>query len=141
MSAARQGEGLLRPPWNWHDLTPSERGSELEDLAAWVVELQEAYGHWVRLPPCWPQHRGLRDELAAYWYWRQQLDRSPAAAAEENVRWYQHLRSAAQAWAEAYAGCRHESLGEIDERRSDREAVRAATTPHLERLAQEWERC
>lgn len=50
---------------------------ELEDLAEWVASLQEAYGHWVRSPACWPRHRGLPDELAAFWYWRQRLDEAP----------------------------------------------------------------
>jgi hypothetical protein len=89
----------------------------------------------VRLPNCWPCYRGLRDELAAFWYWRQRLDEAPDAGPEEVIRWHQSLRTSAQAWAEAYGGCRHESLGEVDEQRDGREARLAATLPYLDRVA------
>lgn len=131
------------PPWNWRDrrLTEDERRAELEDLAEWVLGIQVAFGHWVRVPPCWACHRGLRAELAAFWYWRQHLDRTPQASAEENVRWFQQLRSSAHAWAEAYAGCHHESLGELDERRTDRDAERTAARPFLDRALEEPKEC
>lgn len=128
--ADREPPGL--PPWNWRELTDAERRVELEDLADWVAELQEAYGRWVRLPSCWPCHRGLRDELAAFWYWRRRLDEAPDAPAEEAVRWFQSLRVSAQAWAEAYGGCRHSTLGEVDERRTARAAERKAVGKFLE---------
>lgn len=121
------------PAWNWSKLTEDDRRVEFRDLADWVADLQVTFGRWVRLPPCWPSHRALRDELAAYWYWRQRLDRTPGVGAEENVRWYQHLRSAAHVWAEAFGGCRHETMGEIDEQRIDVEEIRAAARVHVER--------
>jgi hypothetical protein len=121
------------PPWNWSELEEEQRHIELRDLAAWVADLQRVHGRWVRLPPCWPCHRGLRDELAAFWYWRQRLDRPPVVGFEENVRWYQFMRAAAQAWAEAYGGCRHESSGEVDEGRVDLQAEQEATRGYLER--------
>ena len=131
------------PAWNWRErgLTEDERRVELEDLAEWVLGIQVAFGRWVRVPPCWACHQGLRAELAAFWYWRQHLDRTPGASAEENVRWFHSLRGAAQAWAEAYAGCRHESLGEVDERRTDRDRERDAARPFLKRALGEPNRC
>ncbi len=123
-------EGL--PPWNWLELSDQERQVELEDLAEWVAELQQAYGRWVRLPPCWPCHRALRDELAVFWYWRQRLNEGADVPPEEAVRWHQSLRTSAQAWAEAYGGCHHESVGEVDEERDVRETNLAATRPYLE---------
>jgi hypothetical protein len=121
------------PPWNWRQLSDQERQVELEDMATWVADLQQAYGRWVRLPPCWPRHRALREELAVFWYWRQRLDEAAGVPPEEAVRWHQSLRTSAQAWAEAYGGCRHESVGEVDEERDVREDNLAATRPHLER--------
>ncbi len=140
MSAPTDGESPQFPPWNWSRLAAPERQAALADLADWVVDLQEAYGRWVRLPPCWPCHRGLRAELAAFWYWRQHLDRSPTAAADEAVRWYQALRLSAQAWAEAYGGCRHESVGEVDERRIEGETVRSATAAYMDTVKEREER-
>ncbi len=122
------------PHWNWRELSERQRREEIEELAEWVADLQEAYGRWVRVPPCWPLHRALRAELAIFWYWRERLDESPDALPEEAVRWHQSLRVSAQAWAEAYGGCRHESLGEVDERRDKNAARLAATRPFLARL-------
>lgn len=119
------------PPWNWNALSSMERRAEMEDLAAWVAELQEAHGRWVRLPDCWPCHRALREELAAFWYWRERVDHVATAAAEELVRWHQSLRVSAQAWAEAFGGCRHESLGEVDEERDARDARLAASEVYV----------
>jgi hypothetical protein len=112
----------------------------LEDLAAWVADLQQAYGRWVRLPACWPCHRALREELAVFWYWRQRLDQAPDASPEEAVRWHQTLRTAAQVWAEAFGGCRHESVGEVDEERDARKSNVAATRSYLDMAAddEDW---
>lgn len=122
------------PPWNWSELTEQERQEELEELAEWVADLQEAYGRWVRLPPCWPLHRALREELVVFWYWRERLDDSPDVPPEEAVRWHQSLRASAQVWAESFGGCRHESLSEVDERRDEHMARLTATRPYLARL-------
>src|SRR5690349_20762348 len=75
-SVADERPALVPPPWNWTPLSSTHRRIEMEDLATWVAELQEAYGRWVRLPACWPCHRALREELAAFWYWRQGMDRN-----------------------------------------------------------------
>lgn len=120
------------PPWNWATYTEAELVDELGELAEWVAELQESFGRWVRLPACWPCHRALREELAAFWYWRERIETSEDATAEEAVRWYQSLRVSAEAWAEAFGGCQHESVGEVDEMRDARETVLAATSPFLE---------
>lgn len=119
-------------PWNWSELPEAQRRIELRDLAKWVASLQEAHGRWVRLPACWPCHRGLRDELLAFWYWRSRIDDRDDVGPEEAVRWHQTLRTSAQAWADAYGGCRHQSIGEVDERRDGRRASLAATEPYLE---------
>jgi hypothetical protein len=129
--AAAQAAARL-PPWNWSEMPGPRRRAELDDLAEWVADLQQAYGRWVRLPPCWPCHRALREELTVFWYWRQRLDDAPEAGAEEAVRWHQSLRTSAQAWAEIYGGCRHESLGEVDEKRDGHVAHLAATRPYLD---------
>jgi len=120
------------PPWNWAELTEAERQAELDDLAEWVAELQEAYGRWVQLPACWPCHRALREELAVFWYWRQRIDLAPDAGAEEAVRWHQSLRASAQAWTDAFGGCRHESLGEVDEERDEKDRLLLATRRYLD---------
>jgi len=120
------------PPWNWAALTEEERIAELDDLAEWAAELQQGYGRWVRLPACWPCHRALREELAVFWYWRQRIDGAPDSGPEEAVRWHQCLRASAQAWAEAFGGCRHESLGEVDEERDQKEQLLLVTRRYLD---------
>ncbi len=127
-------QGARLPLWNWTELPEPERQVELEDLAEWVADLQQAYGRWVRLPACWPCHCALREELAVFWYWRQRLDETPDAGPEEAVRWHQSLRASAQAWADAFGGCRHESLGEVDEQRDVKDALMEATRPYLDRI-------
>jgi len=121
------------PPWNWSALSAVERRVEIEDLANWIAELQETHGRWVRLPNCWPCHLALRDELAAFWYWRQRIDNVVTAGPDELVHWHQSLRLSAQAWAEAFGGCRHQSLGEVDQARDPREAKFAASEPYLQK--------
>jgi len=125
-------DGQQPPPWNWQELTAEERRAELEDLAEWVAELQEGYGRWVRIPPCWPLHRALLEELAVFWYWRQRLDQAGDALPEEAVRWHQALRMSARDWAEAFGGCRHASTGEVDERRDGRQARLEASRRYLD---------
>ena len=125
------------PPWNWAALTEEERIAELDDLAEWAAELQQGYGRWVRLPACWPCHQALLEELKVFWYWRLRLDQNPESTPEDAVRWHHNLRAAADAWAWAFAGCQHQSLGELDERRDERGEHLAATLPYLERAADE----
>ena len=120
------------PPWNWTTYTEAELEAEMNELAVWVAGLQEAFGRWVRLPACWPCHRALREELSVFWYWRQRIETSEDASAEEAVRWHQSLRVSAEAWAEAFGGCQHESVGEVDEMRDARETLLAANSPFLE---------
>ncbi len=79
----------------------------------------------------------LRKELGIFWYWRQRLDEATGVPPEEAVRWHHSLRTAAQAWAEAYGGCRHESLGEVDEKRDVRETNLALSRPYLERTIED----
>jgi hypothetical protein len=122
------------PPWNWTQLTGQMRQAEFGELAEWVADLQQGYGRWVRLPACWPCHRALREELIFFWYWRQRIDTAATATAEEGTRWHHSLRVSAQAWAEAFGGCRHESVGEVDEQRDVREALLEAARPYLDRI-------
>jgi hypothetical protein len=126
------GEQPELPPWNWSALTEVARLAELDDLAEWVADVQQAYGRWLHLPACWPCHRALREELAAFWYWRLRLDKAEDAVAEEAVRWHQSLRASAQAWAEAFGGCRHESMGEVDEERDEKDRLLLATRRFLD---------
>ena len=127
-------EEVRPPPWNWNELTDAERRVEMTDLLEWVADLQQAYGRWVRLPACWLCHRAVREELTVFWYWRQRLDEAPEVSPEEAVRWHQSLRTSAQAWAEAIGGCRHESLGEVDEQRDVREMLLLASHAYVDRV-------
>ena len=95
-----------KPPWVWDDLTPEVRAESWRRLAEWVEWLEEAYGTWVVLPPCWPVHEGLRTELTMFWYWHRWVS-TAAVNPIDGVRWHNELRRSAQAWREL-ATCQHE---------------------------------
>jgi hypothetical protein len=94
-----------RPPWVWDELPDDAVRERWRALVAWVQWLEDAYQPWVVLPPCWPEHEGLRHELALFWYWHAWLT-TTATDPVAGVRWHADLRNAAAAWREL-ATCGH----------------------------------
>jgi hypothetical protein len=92
--------------WDWKRLSPPELQDRWRSLAAWVRWLQDNYGTWVKLPPCWPRHEALRSELEYYRAWHLQL--LADGDATEGTSWHSSLRAAASAWSEL-ADCDHDS--------------------------------
>ncbi len=92
--------------WDWANLGPAELNQRWRSLAAWVRWLQDNYGNWVKLPPCWPRHEALRSELEFFRAWHAQLLEDGDAT--EGTNWHSSLRSAATAWMEL-ADCDHDS--------------------------------
>jgi hypothetical protein len=125
-------EERTRPPWDWRSLTSEEFEREVEALVSWVGWLETTYAPWVELPPCWPLHESLRNELALFWY-RHRYVYGAAGDPAEGIRWHQDLRSSAAAW-HALSGCEHRAplrhQQALDDRR--RVQVRSALRRVLE---------
>lgn len=91
--------------WDWTGLGPHELELRWRRLARWTDWLQEHYGHWVKLPACWPLHEALRAELEFLRSWHHQiLDDGDGS---EGLSWHNSLRTAAASWM-VLADCRHE---------------------------------
>lgn len=93
------------PLWVWDGLDDELYQGLWREFAAWVRWLEDAYGTWVELPPCWPLHEALREELRLFWYWHTELmttEDSPVTG----IAWHNDLRQSAQAWREL-ASCEH----------------------------------
>jgi hypothetical protein len=147
-SATRPPPEVVKPPWDewaiWDEpeLGPDVWAEHFAGLASWVAWLQEAY-RFVRLPPCWADHEGLRIELGAFWcQWislhapvnASQLQ----AAAGALVGWHDYLRRAAHDWQERYGACEHISI-HVDQVGRDRHEFHQQSAPFL-RCAFEHER-
>jgi len=94
------------PLWVWDGLPDDQYVVLWREFAAWVAWLEDAYGTWVKLPPCWPLHEALRTELSMFWYWHNEImttEQNPVTG----IAWHNDLRNSALAWQEL-AGCAHE---------------------------------
>lgn len=111
---------VVKPPWDewavWDesDLGPKVWEDHLKGLATWVSWLQESY-RFVKLPPCWADHEGLRIELEAFWcqwitFFAPVMADHLQAAAGGVVAWHDYLRRAAADWQQRYAACEHASV-------------------------------
>lgn len=115
--------GQARPLREWHALDAAERLETWAELVDWVVWLHDRYELSVeeRLPPCWPQHPGLIEELSALKAWRQDIfaaDQSSQATGQAARYWHGELRQALTAAVTVYAaGCRaaHRSATALDD--------------------------
>ena len=61
-------------PWHWDGpggLDDDARHARLRQLGEWVTWLVARYDLASQVPPCWPLHPALLDELKALWYWHQ----------------------------------------------------------------------
>jgi hypothetical protein len=103
----------------WHDMTPGQLTAEWSGLRAWVRWLTGRYELTVedRLPPCWPLHPGLVEELYALRAWRAEIYSSGEAGTGQAARyWHAELRAVIQAATTVYAaGCRtgHRGAAEL----------------------------
>jgi hypothetical protein len=78
----------VRPPWTWSLLDKAEAALALELVGTWVrhYNLTHATQPAEIVPPCWPQHPGLAEELAVLTWLHHDVHAAatavPAAAAE-----------------------------------------------------------
>ena len=137
--AGEQPRPLVAPPWDewasWED-GPDVWRDDLDSLAAWVSWLREAY-RIVELPPCWPDHEGLRIELRAFWHWWLALHglippEQFGSQVGTLVSWHDYLRRAADVWRERYASCDHEGV-QVDQVGRPREKFRGDSAHFVDR--------
>ncbi|MFD0633132.1 hypothetical protein ACFQ9X_17665 [Catenulispora yoronensis] len=75
-------------------------------LIDWVVWLHDRYELSIeeRIPPCWPQHPGLVEELWALMIWRTEIyDRPNRAAGDTAHSWHRELRAFVEITVPFYA--------------------------------------
>lgn len=80
----------------WHSLTSQDRDLAWDRLIDWVVWLHDRYELSVeeRIPPCWPEHTGVVEELWALMIWRTEIyDRPNRAAGDMAHSWHRELRA------------------------------------------------
>lgn len=94
------------PPWVWDELSAEDHEATWREFSAWVGWLEQEYGTWVRLPPCWPLHEALRAELAMFWYWHGDV-MTVVDDPVTGIAWHNDLRQSALAWQQL-ADCDHE---------------------------------
>lgn len=96
------------PPIVWSAQTADEAAHKLQILAAWTGWLTDRYRLDQRtIPPCWPQHGEVIEELAAlHLAWQAAYAR--LAAGDAPLLWHEHFNLARGRLAETVArsGCR-----------------------------------
>lgn len=77
--------------WCWRSLGPGAQEELWAQLKDWVSWLRHRYPLAKKIPPCWPDHPELVEELTALWLaWHaayEQRDASLTAAADWHDRW------------------------------------------------------
>jgi len=77
--------------WCWRDLGPQAQAQLWAELREWVDWLRARYPLAKRIPPCWPEHPEIVEELTALWLaWQHayaDLEAPLTAAADWHDRW------------------------------------------------------
>lgn len=108
---AVRAAGRPRPPRGggipeWHSLSAPDRDVAWTRLIDWVVWLHDRYELSIeeRIPPCWPQHPGIVEELWALMIWRTEIyDRPNRAAGDTAHSWHRELRAFIEVTVPFYA--------------------------------------
>jgi hypothetical protein len=93
----------------WHLMTDGQREVAWTQLRVWATWLHDRYelGIEERLPPCWPGHPGLVEELWALKAWREEIYTSSQPSGQAARYWHAELRQVIQSATTHYAaGCR-----------------------------------
>jgi len=104
----RQPRGSGIP--EWHSLSVPDRELAWERLIDWVVWLHDRYELSIeeRLPPCWPDHPGIVEEVWALMIWRTEIyNRAARAVGDMAHSWHRELRAFIEVTVPFYArACR-----------------------------------
>lgn len=123
-SRATDRQARLR---EWHAMSEPERRDAWHELLIWVTWLHDRYELSLeeRLPPCWPQHPGLIEELRALKAWRDEIYTARDPSGQAARYWHAELRQTINAATTFYAaGCRAGHRGAT---------LLASATPELRR--------
>ena len=91
IDAQHSGHSAVSTAWSWREL--GDQGSEelWNELTDWVGWIRHRYPVAKKVPPCWPEHPEVVEELTSLWLaWQgayEQPDASLTAAAEWHDRW------------------------------------------------------
>jgi len=90
----------------WHSLSVEDREVAWHRLIDWVVWLHDRYELSIeeRIPPCWPDHPGIIEELWALMIWRSEIYNRPNRAAGDSAHsWHRELRAFIEVTVPFYA--------------------------------------
>jgi hypothetical protein len=90
----------------WHTMSTDDRDVAWLRLIDWVVWLHDRYELSIeeRIPPCWPDHPGIVEELWALMIWRTEIyDRPNRGAGDMAHSWHRELRAFIEVTVPFYA--------------------------------------
>jgi hypothetical protein len=76
--------------WCWRDLGPKAAEELWSQLTDWVRWLRSRYPLAKKVPPCWPEHPEVVEELTALWLAWQHAYVDPNAALTAPAEWHDH---------------------------------------------------
>jgi hypothetical protein len=90
LGASNENKASVRS-WCWRDLGPKAEEELWSLLRDWVGWLRSRYPLAQKIPPCWPEHPEIVEELTALWlawqYAYSNADAPLTAAADWHDRW------------------------------------------------------
>ncbi|GAA2062015.1 hypothetical protein GCM10009839_86370 [Catenulispora yoronensis] len=87
---ARLGDEQAAPPWSWTELPGDEAAALMDLLAAFVEDynLRYAWAPGQLIPPCWPAHGSILEELTTLWWSRYLAFDAPGARIADAQAWH-----------------------------------------------------
>lgn len=76
--------------WCWRDLGPKASEELLSELTDWVGWLRRRYPLARKIPPCWPHHPEIVEELTSLWLAWQYAYTHPGAPLNAAIEWHDH---------------------------------------------------
>ena len=108
-TASLAQESFPPVPLCWPALEAQERRDQLTELTCWIGWLSDCYSLDHRIvPPCWPEHGALLEELSALWTaWRTAYASTSSGSAP--LDWHTQFAASRQRLTDwvAKTGCRN----------------------------------
>lgn len=76
--------------WCWRDLGPKAAEELWAQLTEWIDWLRSRYPLAKKIPPCWPEHPEVIEELTALWLAWEHAYVDPNASLTAPAEWHDH---------------------------------------------------
>lgn len=83
-------KSLIPQSWCWRDLGPKAAEELWSQLTDWVDWLRSRYPLAKKIPPCWPEHPEIVEELTALWLAWEGAYSDSSAARTAAIEWHDH---------------------------------------------------